>query len=141
MPSLSGPDRQQETFDARVAELRDQKIRSRECPTLIPSGMRTPYRGAGGHETAHSEAKAKIQMQNAEYLNKVANDHNVQIDKRLDAQQKDPLRPESGPRTEPLRRVDLPAELRRARKTTGRTAREKEQDQTQQQQRQRGLQR
>jgi len=140
-------ERQQETFDGRVAELRDQTIRSANAPTLTPSGMRTPYLGDVGHARAQNEAKAQIQTQNAEYLNKIAKDHNDRIDKRLDAprenQAGDEL--ERGPAIRsraPNRYAELIAQQNYAeRAKQAELTREQEQDPARQQQKQRGLQR
>ena len=78
--------RQDETFDSRVATLRDQKIRSANAPQLTPSQMRpAPYLGDIGHARAENEAKLQVQGQNAEHLKNVAKEHNDGIDKRLDA--------------------------------------------------------
>src|ERR1700677_2637468 len=49
-------ERQDQTYDKRVAELRDQKIRSKNAPQLTPPGMRTPYLGEIGHARAEKEA-------------------------------------------------------------------------------------
>jgi hypothetical protein len=76
-----------QTFDGRVADLRDQKIRSANAAQLAPSGMRPPpYLGDIGHLRAENEAKAQIQTLDKDYLKQVAKGHNGQIDKRLDAQ-------------------------------------------------------
>jgi len=78
-------ERQDQTYDKRAADLRDQKIRSKNAPQLTPPGMRTPYLGDIGHARAEKEAKAQIQTQDHEYLKKMAKDHNDRIDTRLDA--------------------------------------------------------
>jgi hypothetical protein len=148
-------ERQQETFNSRVAELRDQKIRSANAPQLTPAGMRTPYLGDIGHARAENEAKAQVKTQNLDYLNKVAKDHNDQIDKRLDAQRENQAgrnpsdRHVAEPERDSADRSRGPnryAELIKAQNYTERAnqaepEREKEQERTrqQQQQRQRGL--
>jgi hypothetical protein len=146
-------ERQQETFNSRVAELRDQKIRSANAPQLTPPGMRTPYLGDVGHARAEIEAKAQVKTQNHEYLKKIAKDHNDQIDKRLDAQRENQIgrnpsereaaEPERGPATK-SRGPNRYAELIKAQNYTERANqaeldREKEREHTQQQKRQRGL--
>jgi len=79
-------ERQGQTHDKRVAELRDQKIRSKNAPQLTPPGMRTPYLGELGHARAEREAKVQIRTHDHEYLKRIAKDHNNLIDTRLDAQ-------------------------------------------------------
>lgn len=79
-------ERQDQTYDKRVAELRDQKIRSKNAPQLTPPGMRTPYLGEIGHARAEKEATAQIRTHDHEYLKRIAKDHNDLIDTRLDAQ-------------------------------------------------------
>jgi hypothetical protein len=140
-------ERQKETFDGRVAELRDQKIRSANAPQLTPTGMRPPpYLGDIGHARAEKEAKAKIETNDIDYRKQVAKSHNDQIDKRLDA-------PRENQRAElvPVQATRFPAPNRYAalisrqnyteRAKQAELAREKEQAQTLQQQRQRGLER
>ena len=78
--------RQDQTYDKRVADLRDQKIRSKNAPQLTPPGMRTPYLGDIGHARAEKEATAQIRTHDHEYLKRIAKDHNDLIDTRLDAQ-------------------------------------------------------
>ena len=79
-------ERQDQTYEKRVAELRDQKIRSKNAPQLTPPGMRTPYLGEIGHARAEKEATAQIRTHDHEYLKRIAKDHNDLIDTRLDAQ-------------------------------------------------------
>jgi len=78
-------DRQKETFDKRVEELRDQKIKAANAPQLTPSGCRSPYLGRDGYALAESHAKGQIQKNDTQYLKNLAREHNDQIDKRLDA--------------------------------------------------------
>ena len=140
-------ERQKETFDGRVAKLRDQKIQSANAPQLTPPGYRSPYLGDDGHAKAESEAKTQIQKQNIDYLKQVAKDHNDQIDKRLDAQRENQAgaEPERGPAARsrtPNRYAELISQQNYAeRAKQAELAREKEQTQTLQQQRQRGLER
>jgi hypothetical protein len=79
-------ERQDQTYDKRVAELRDQKIRSKNAPQLTPPGMRTPYLGEIGHARAEKEATAQIRTHDHEYLKRIAKDHNDSIDTHLDEQ-------------------------------------------------------
>jgi hypothetical protein len=150
-------ERQKETHDKRVADLREQKIRNANSPQLRPPGMRSPYQGDGGYERAESDAKAKIQSNDRQYLINRAKEYNDQIDQRLDAQRenqagRDPSAPRI-PGTEQERDSVTPfrprAENRAAeliekqnygeRAKQAELEREKEQDRTRQQQRQRGL--
>ena len=79
-------DKQEQKFDTRVAELRDQKIRSANAPQLTPPGMRrAPYLGDGGQARAHSQATDEIKTLDQQHLKDVAKEYNVQIDNRLDA--------------------------------------------------------
>jgi len=61
-------ERQEQTFDKRAAELRDQKIRSANAPQLTPRGMRSPYLGERGHARATIDAKAQIQTLDHSHL-------------------------------------------------------------------------
>jgi hypothetical protein len=79
-------EKQQQNYDKRVAELREQKIRNANAPQLRPPGVRSPYQGDGGYERAESDAKAKIQSDDRQYLKNRAKEYNDQIDQRLDAQ-------------------------------------------------------
>ena len=148
--------RQKETFNSRVAELRNQKIRSANAPQLTPSEMRpSPYLGDAGHARAEIQAKAEVRTQNAAYLNKVAKDHNDQIDKRLDAPRENQIARvpsdrqavESGRGAAPSSRAPnqyaklIEAQNYAARAKQAELNREKEQDPARQQQKQRGLQR
>jgi hypothetical protein len=151
-------EKQQQTFDKRVVDLREIKIRSANAPQLTPSGMqRAPYLGDTGQARAHSEAKAQIQTHDREYLKNVAKEYNVQIDNRLDAHHENqagraplalkPAEPERGPATlTPTRgpnryaAIDQQNYAERA-KQQANLNRENEQDPARQQQRQRGLQR
>jgi len=148
-------ERQKEVFDSRVAELRDQKVRSANAPQLTPSGMQSPYLGRDGHARAEDQAKLQIKTHNNDYLKKVAKDHNDQIDNRLDAQHenqagREPSRaqasePERGPTIRsraPNRYAELIANQNYPeRAKQAELSREKEQDPARQEQRQRGLQR
>jgi hypothetical protein len=97
-------ERQDETYEKRVAELRDQKIRSKNAPQLTPPGMRTPYLGDIGHARAQKEATAQIRTHDHEYLKRIAKDHNDLIDTRLDKQrEKQPGRSPSIQTAEPQR--------------------------------------
>jgi hypothetical protein len=78
-------EKQEQNFDKRVGELRDQKIRSANAPQLTPGGMRPPYLGKDGHERATIDAKAQIQTLDHSHLKNVAKQYNDQIDNRLDA--------------------------------------------------------
>ena len=79
-------EKQKQNFDSRVADLRDQKIRSANAPQLVPSGMqRAPYLGETGHARAANEATAQIKTLDQQHLKDVAKEYNVQIDNRLDA--------------------------------------------------------
>jgi len=149
-------DRQKETFDKRVEELRDQKIKAANAPQLTPSGYRSPYLGRDGHALAEGQAKAQVVKHNSEYLKGVAKEHNDQIDKRLDAP-REATRPaalqlsatqnlQRGPVARSTPKPNRYAELIErqqyaARAKEAEAQRTKEQDNTQQQQRQRGLQR
>lgn len=140
--------RQKETFNSRVAELRNQKIRSANAPQLTPANMRpSPYLGDTGHARAQNEAKLQVQAQNIEYLKQVAKEHNDRIDNRLDTQRElqQGAEPERGPAVRsraPNRYAELIAQQNYAERAKQAEAnREKQQDHTQQQQRQRGLQR
>ena len=149
-------DKQEQKFDTRVAELRDQKIRSANAPQLTPSGMqRTPYLGDIGHARAANEAKAQIKTLDQQHLKDVAKEYNVQIDNRLDAHRDNQagraiqppgtelergpatLRPTRGPNRYAV--IDQQNYAERAKQAE--TNRKNEQDLTQQQQRQRGPQR
>jgi len=78
-------EKQRQSYDKRVGDLRDQKIKSANAPQLTPRGTRSPYLGETGHARATSDAKAQIQTLDHEYLKKLAREYNGQIDKRLDA--------------------------------------------------------
>jgi len=152
-------DKQKEKYDKRVAELREQKIRNANSPQLRPPGMRSPYQGDGGYERAESDAKAKIQSDDRQYLKNRAKEYNDQIDQRLDAQRENQAgRDQSVLRTPGAeqerdtvtmfrpRAQDRAAELiekqnygERARQAE--LERQKEQERTRQQQRQGGLER
>jgi hypothetical protein len=87
-------DKQQQNFDKRVVELRDQKIKSTNAPQLTPAGMqRQPYLGETGHARAANEATAQIKTQDQQYLKNVAKEYNVQIDNRLDANREKDMDP------------------------------------------------
>jgi len=100
-------EKQRDTYDKRVQELRDQKMKSANAPILTPRGMRAPYLGETGYARATSDAKAEIQTQNHEYLKKLAREYNGQIDKRLDAHRENQAGREPGriqaQEAEPLR--------------------------------------
>jgi hypothetical protein len=76
-------EKQEQNFDKRVGELRDQKIHSANAPQLTPPGMRQPYLGKDGHERATFDAKAQIQTLDHSHLKNVAKQYDDQIDKRL----------------------------------------------------------
>ena len=152
-------ERQLQNYDERVADLRDQKIRSANAPQLTPPGMQSPYLGETGYARATTDAKAQIQTLDHEYLKQLAKEHNDQIDKRLDAHRENQagrdlsrLQP-SGAEPErdsvtPLRSrasnryAELISQQNYAeRAKQAELDREKEQDLARQQQRQRGLQR
>jgi hypothetical protein len=151
-------EKQHQNFDKRVAELRDQKIRSANAPQPAPSGMqRAPYLGDAGQARAHSEATAQIKTLNQQYLQNVAKEYNVQIDNRLDAHRENqagraplalkPAEPEHGPATlTPTRGpkryavIDQQNYAERA-KQQANLNRENDQDPARQQQRHRGPQR
>ena len=76
-------EKQQQNYDKRVEELRDQKIKAANAPQLTPRGYRSPYLGRDGHARAESDAKAQIQTLNRDYLRNLTREHNDQIDKRL----------------------------------------------------------
>jgi len=138
--------RQNETFDKRVGELRDKMTNSANGPQLMPSGMQSQYRGKDGRELAERHAETQIRKHDREYQNNIAKEHNVQIDKQLDA-------PRENQRAElvPVQATRSPAPNRYAalisqqnyteRAQQAALDREKEQTQTLQQQRQRGLER
>lgn len=150
-------DKQEQKFDTRVAELRDQKIRSANAPQLTPPGMRrAPYLGDTGQARAHSQATDEIKTLDQQYLKNVAKEYNVQIDNRLDAHRDNqagrapqqlgaepgrapaiPLRPIRGPNRYAV--IDQQNYAERAKQAE--TNRQNEQDLTRQQQRQRGPQR
>jgi len=137
--------RQKENFNSRVAELRDQKIRSANAPQLTPSHMRpSPYLGETGHARAQNEATLQVKAQNAEYLKNVAKDHNDKIDKRLDAHREIQAERGSAVRSRaPNRYAELIANQNygeRA-KQQAELDRQKTQDPARQQQQQRDLQR
>jgi hypothetical protein len=152
-------EKQQQNFDKRVADLRDQKIRSANAPQLTPSGLqRPPYLGDTGYAMAYREATAEVKTQDQQYLKNVAKEYNVQIDNRLDAHRDNqdgrapldlkPAEPGRGPVVTPMRPARGPnryAAIDRQnytdRANQAETNRKKEQDLTQQQQRQRGTQR
>ena len=140
-------EQQKEVFDKRVADLRDSKINSANAPQLTPSGMRPPpYLGDAGYLRAESEAKAKIQTLNNEYVNQVAKGLNDHIDKRLDApreNQRAELVPVQATRSPaPNRYAELiAAQNYAARAKQAEPARENVQAPALQQQRQRDLQR
>jgi hypothetical protein len=155
---LQERDRQQQTYDKRVDELRALKMKSANAPQLTPPGMRSPYLGKDGHELATSDAKAQIQTLDHSYLKNVAKGYNDQIDKRLDAPRenqaaRDPARLPSAELQsgtvipmKPVRAPNRYAELIEKQNYAQRANqaepnREKEMDPTRQQQRQRGLQR
>ena len=130
--------RQTETFDKRVADLRTQKTNSANAPQFMPSGMLSQYRGKDGYERAHSHAETQIRTHDREYLKNVTKEHNLQIDKRLDAQHENVI---------PLRRESRAADLisqqnygERA-KQQAELDRQKTQDPARQHQQQRDLQR
>ena len=88
--------RQKETFDKRVADVRTQKTNSANGPQFVPSGMLSQYRGKDGYERAHSHAETQIRTHDREYLKNVTKEHNLEIDKRLDAHENViPIRPQS----------------------------------------------
>ena len=150
--------KQEQNFDKRVADLRDQKIRSANAPQLTPSGLkRAPYLGDTGHAMAHREATADIKTQDQQYLKNVAKEYNVQIDNRLDAHRDNqagraplalkPAEPGRGPvapmrpTREPNRYAVIDRQNYTERANQAEANRKNEQDLTQQQQRQRGPQR
>jgi hypothetical protein len=128
--------RQEETFDKRVADLRTQKTNAANAPQLMPSGMQSQYRGKDGYARAERDADIQIRTHDREYLKNVAKEHNIEIDKRLDAHENvTPLRPQS-------RAAELIANQNyAARAQEAEAGRQKEQDTARQQQRQPGLQR
>jgi hypothetical protein len=152
-------DKQQQNFDKRVVELRDQKIKSTNAPQLTPAGMqRQPYLGETGHARAANEATAQIKTQDQQYLKNVAKEYNVQIDNRLDAHQNQagrtppPLQlsrePDRSSSVTPMkpRAPNRYAELIKQQNYAERAdqaepSRDKDMDPTRQQQRQRGPQR
>lgn len=151
-------DRQQQTYDKRVDELRALMIKSANAPQLTPPGMRSPYLGKDGHERATTDAKAQILTLDHSYLKNVAKEYNDKIDKRLDAPHenqaaREPARLQSAELQrgtvvpmKPVRAPNRYAELIGRQKYAERANqaepnREKEMDPTRQQQRQRGLQR
>jgi len=145
-------ERQDETYNKRVAELRDQKIRSKNAPQLTPPGMRTPYLGEIGHARAEKEATAQIRTHDHEYLKRIAKDHNDLIDTRLDEQREkqagrtpsnQAAEPQHTPRTksrQPNRYAELIERQNYAERAKEKEPeRDKEQERLRQQQRQRGL--
>jgi len=138
-------EKQRQTYDNRVEELRALKMKSANAPQLAPRGMRSPYLGKDGHERATIDAKAQIQTQDYNYLKNVAKEYNDQIDKRLDAGRENqaartviPMNPVR----EPNRYAKLIEQQNYAeRAQQAQAERQKQMDQAQQQQRQRGLQR
>lgn len=130
--------RQEETFDKRVADLRTQKTNAANAPQLMPSGMQSQYRGTDGHVRAERDADTQIQTHDREYLKNVAKEHNLQIDKRLDAQHENviPLRPQN-------RAAELIAQQNYTERAQQQAEldRQKTQDPARQQQQQRDLQR
>jgi hypothetical protein len=145
-------ERQDQTYDKRVAELRDQKIRSKNAPQLTPPGMRPPYLGDIGHARAEKEATAQIRTHDHEYLKRIAKDHNDLIDTRLDAQREkqtgrapsgQAAEPQRTPRTksrQPNRYAELIERQNYAERAKEKEPeRDKEQERLRQQQRQRGL--
>lgn len=150
-------EKQRQTYDKRVQELRDQKVRSANAPRLTPRGMRSPYLGETGHARAESDAKAQIQTQDHEYLKKLAREYNGQIDKQLDAHRENQAGREPGrlqaPAAEPQRAATVKsrapnryAELIAQQNYTARAKeaelnRQKEQDPSRQPPRDRGPQR
>ena len=142
-------ERQQQTYEKRVVELRQQKMNSANAPQLVPRGMRSPYLGENGHARATSDAKAQIQTLDHNHLKNVAKEYNDQIDKRLDAPRenqaaRDPARGSVTPMKPraPNRYAELIERQNYAdRAQKAEADRQKEMNQAQQQQRQRGLQR
>ena len=151
-------DRQQQTYDKRVDELRALMIKSANAPQLTPPGMRSPYLGRDGHALATNDAKAQIQTLDHSYLKNVAKEYNDKIDKRLDAPRENEAAREPArlPSAELQRSTVVPMKPVRApnryaeliekqnyaeRANQAEPNREKEMDPTRQQQRQRGLQR
>jgi len=101
-------ERQEQTFDKRAAELRDQKIRSANAPQLTPRGMRSPYLGERGHARATIDAKAQIQTLDHSHLRNIAMFYNDQIDKRLDAPRENQAAPRHLQSTEAQRGPEIP---------------------------------
>lgn len=137
-------EKQRQTYDQRVAELRAQKMNSANAPQLTPRGMHSPYLGETGYARATSDAKAQIQTQDHEYVKKLVGDYNGQLDKRLDAQRENQAARDrlQAPAAEPQR---PPAANSPPPKTYERPANDQEaerqraQEQQRQRQRQRGM--